>query len=360
MKILYGVQGTGQGHISRARAMAAALRQWPVEVTWLFSGRPREALFDMEIFGDFQHRRGLSFTTQAGRMSYRASVYNNNLPQFLREARELDLEGYDLIVSDYEPVVSRAARAQGRRVIGIGHQYAFGPETPKAGASWLQQEIMTRFAPVDVPLGLHWHPYAENVLPPILDLPDLPVERNGHIVVYLPFEDQQAVTAVLRQFPEQSFVQYSAALQDEEAGNVRRRKADVKGFKSHLASCSGVICNSGFELISECLQWRKPVLTKPLDGQMEQHSNALALHELGYASTTAVFDTEAVDQWLHSPHVTADIHFPDVAEALARWLATGCHASPARLSERLWQHQAPAKVPAPRPGPTANKVPALV
>ena len=37
MKILYGVQGTGQGHISRARAMADAFRNLDVEIDWLFS-----------------------------------------------------------------------------------------------------------------------------------------------------------------------------------------------------------------------------------------------------------------------------------------------------------------------------------
>ena len=64
MNILYGVQGTGQGHISRARAMAAALHRHGVTVTWLFSGRSRQALFDMDCFGDFQHRRGLTFATR--------------------------------------------------------------------------------------------------------------------------------------------------------------------------------------------------------------------------------------------------------------------------------------------------------
>lgn len=357
MKILYGVQGTGQGHISRARAMAAALREWPVDVTWLFSGRPREELFDMALFGDFEHRRGLSFTTRTGRLRYRETLSGNNLGQFLREARALDLDGYDIIVSDYEPVVSRAARTRGRRVIGIGHQYAFGPETPTAGASWLQRQVMARFAPVDVPLGLHWYPYAENVLPPILDLPDLPVERRGHMLVYLPFEDQDAVTAILKQCPGQSFVQYSAALRDEDCGNVQRRKADVTGFKRHLAGCSGVICNSGFELISESLQWRKPLLTKPLDGQMEQHANALALQQLGYATTAAVFNREVLQAWLQGPRVCADIRFPDVAETLARWLATGCHASPASLGRRLWQPRVASPVPAPRPAPHTDKVP---
>ncbi|RLQ23560.1 hypothetical protein DWB85_03145 [Seongchinamella sediminis] len=261
MKIIYGIQGTGQGHISRARAMAAALARWPVEVTWLFSGRPREGLFDMEPFGDFEHRRGLSFTTRAGCLRYGETLLDNSVPRFLQEARNLDLSGYDVVVSDYEPVVARAARRQGRRVIGIGHQYAFGPNTPRAGNSWLQEWIMRHFAPVDVPLGLHWYPYDDNVLPPILDLPDLPVARGEHLLVYLPFEDQDAVSRLLQGFPQRRFVQYSAAITDEVRGNVTRRKADIDGFKQHLASSAGVICSSGFELISECLQWRKPVLT---------------------------------------------------------------------------------------------------
>jgi UDP:flavonoid glycosyltransferase YjiC (YdhE family) len=39
MKILYGVQGTGNGHITRARAMAAEMHAAGVEVDFVFSGR---------------------------------------------------------------------------------------------------------------------------------------------------------------------------------------------------------------------------------------------------------------------------------------------------------------------------------
>ena len=74
--------------------MARAFREHAAEVTWLFSGRERSQLFDMEPFGDFHHRRGLTFATRAGR---RAGV----------------------------------------PTIGIGHQYAFGPDTPIAGDHWL-------------------------------------------------------------------------------------------------------------------------------------------------------------------------------------------------------------------------------
>ena len=195
MKILYGVQATGQGHISRARAMARALQQHNVDVTWLFSGRSAERLFDMELFGDFEHRRGLTFATRAGSIRYLETITSNNIFEFWRDIRRLDVKDYDVVVTDYEPVTAWASRLAGRECIGIGHQYAFGSSTPVAGGDWLSRTIMRNFAPVSTPLGLHWHPYASNVLPPILDLPALPGDQRAqHILVYLPFEDQDRVT----------------------------------------------------------------------------------------------------------------------------------------------------------------------
>jgi len=54
MKILYGVQGTGNGHITRARAMARELYAAGLEVNFLFSGRPADKYFDMDVFKDYQ------------------------------------------------------------------------------------------------------------------------------------------------------------------------------------------------------------------------------------------------------------------------------------------------------------------
>ena len=356
MKILYGVQATGQGHISRARAMAAALALYDIEVTWLFSGRPRKALFDMEPFADFQHRRGLSFATRAGRIRYRATLKSNNLAEFIRDVRTLDVDRYDAIVTDYEPVTAWAGRRAGARTIGIGHQYAFGPDTPRAGNRWWAECIMRNFAPVDTALGLHWYPYADNVLPPILDLPDVPVVQAGHILVYLPFEDQEAITRLLHRLPDHRFIQYANDIESETRGNVLRQHANIQGFKRHLAASSGVICNSGFELISECLHWGKPVLTKPLAGQMEQMSNALALRRLGYATTVTDTGVATVGAWLGSRRRSPKLRFPDVAPAVARWLANDSSATPAQLASSLWTATRDAlpgpdwRITAPQPG----------
>jgi uncharacterized protein (TIGR00661 family) len=339
MHILFGVQATGQGHISRARAIAGELLRHDVEVTWLLSGRSREALFDMEPFGNFEHRRGLSFNTKAGRIQHLATLRDNKVREFLRDRKSLDLTPYELVVTDYEPVTAWAARRAGVPSIGIGHQYAFGPETPVAGHSWWSRQIMKRFAPVDKALGLHWHPYAPNILPPILDLPSLEPERGEHILVYLPFEDQDEVTRLLQSSPGTRFIQYANGLDTAILGNVWRRAASVDGFKRDLARCRGVICNTGFELISECLHWSKPVLTKPLAGQMEQLSNGLALEQLGYARVTGQLCVETIEQWLADPIHPATMRYGNVAGVLAAWLADGAREPLPELGRRLWVHE---------------------
>ncbi len=336
MRILYGVQATGQGHISRARAMAQAFRELDVDVDWLFTGRPREGLFDMEPFRGFGHRRGLTFATRAGGISYLGTVAGNNLFTFLRDVRSLQVKRYDVIVTDFEPVSAWAGKLTGVPTIGIGHQYAFNGLSPVAGGNPVSRFIMRNFAPVDTPLGLHWHPYADNVLPPILDLPERPPEEGQHYLVYLPFEDQEAVTSWLQQFPEAFFHQYAPGLNAETRANVFRHPPSISRFKQDLAISRGVICNSGFELISECLQWQRPVLTKPLHGQMEQLSNALALSQLGYARVIERLDSAVLGDWLQAPNQAPRLHFADVASTLARWLANGCAEQPAQLQQALW------------------------
>lgn len=338
MKILYGVQATGQGHISRARAMADALAAYPVQVDWLFSGRARDKLFDMEPFGNFLHRRGLTFTTRDGRIRYLRTALDNNIFQFLRDIRALDVTGYDLVVTDFEPVTAWAGRLRGISTIGIGHQYAFGGNTPTAGDHWLSRLIMRNFAPVTLGLGLHWHGYDANTLPPILDLGDNDSGDGEYYLVYLPFENQAQVTGWLNRHDTFSFVQYAPGLEPGQARNVRLHPTSISAFKKDLHNCRGVICNSGFELLSECLELGKPALTKPLAGQTEQLSNALALAQLGYASTMDSLDDARLADWLRQTPRAPAIHFADVAAGLAEWLNSGCREPVASLSQRLWRH----------------------
>jgi uncharacterized protein (TIGR00661 family) len=69
MKIFYGIQGTGNGHITRGRIMAKEFQAANLEVTYQFTGRPQDKFFDMEVFNGYQWRDGLTFSTKNGKLS---------------------------------------------------------------------------------------------------------------------------------------------------------------------------------------------------------------------------------------------------------------------------------------------------
>ena len=76
MKILYGVQGTGNGHITRARVMASCFNKLGIDVDYVFSGRANKDYFDMHEFSDYKAYRGLSFSTENGQVKNLKTLKN--------------------------------------------------------------------------------------------------------------------------------------------------------------------------------------------------------------------------------------------------------------------------------------------
>ena len=339
MKIFYGVQGTGNGHITRARAIAPKLKAAGAEVTWLFTGRPRQDFFEMEIFGDFQWRSGLTFQTRHGHVDYLRTALRNHLPRFLNDVRSLDLRGYDRVITDFEPVTAWAARLQGIKTVGIGHQYAFGLDIPIAGADFMGTRLLKYFAPASVGLGIHWHHFNGPILPPMIEtcLSDQP-PNSRKIIVYLPFEDVEAILALLKPFSHHEFHVYHPG--GEQTVSAQMPHIRVKGlsrerFQADFADASGVLCNAGFELPSEALHQGKKLLVKPLHGQMEQCSNALALDRLKLGEVMDELDAAIVAQWLAKSSST-QLRFPDVAGAVTEWLMQGDLTIEPSWIESVW------------------------
>ncbi|MEI7949833.1 MAG: MJ1255/VC2487 family glycosyltransferase [Gammaproteobacteria bacterium] len=339
MKILYGVQGTGNGHISRASAMLAAFKNHPeLDVTWLLSGRDKSR--GCGDISTFEWRAGFTFATENGRVNMLKTARCNNLLHFWRDISTLELDGYDMLITDFEPVLAHAARKRGLPVVGLGHQYAFRYPIPLRGSNPLVKGLMDHFAPAQRSVGLHWHHFDQPILPPIIDLkmPELmPVTEPDKIIVYLPFENLDAIQQMCSHWLDYEFYIYHPQAQQRDAGNLHLRSISREGFKLDLLSCSKVITNSGFELISECLQLGKAILVKPLHGQMEQLSNAAALSELNYATVVDELKPQAIRAWLKDDSRPLQLTYPDVACALARWIAGGCKQSEAELASELWQ-----------------------
>lgn len=338
MKLLYGVQGTGNGHIARARMMAHHFAKRDIEVQYLFSGRPPEQYFDMAAFGDYWHYAGLTFATEQGRISNIKTLRQLRPLQFIRDLRNIDLSAFDAVITDFEPLTAWAGRLQNKAVIGIGHQYAFGnAAVPESGADLRNRLIMRYFAPARFRLGLHWNHFNAAIAPPIINPEERRAAAAEHILVYLPFEDQQRVCATLQNIPQYQFIQYAPQLSDISIGNVAQRKTSLHGFKHHLCSARAVICNAGFELISECLHMGIPALAKPVSGQAEQLGNAAALKQLNLASVMDEFSQHTIEQWLLNIPAQTPQHYPDVAEAICDWVLKGQWHDNEALVNQLWQ-----------------------
>lgn len=336
MKILYGVQGTGNGHLSRSRELIRYLKQDGHEVRVIVSGRDPALLWDMEIFEPYTALQGLTFATHRGRIQHLQTARELNLVRFYADIRAFDARGFDLVISDYEPVTARIARRHRLPSIGIGHQYAFCHDIPVRGQNPLSRFILDHFAPVDYPIGLHWHHFDQPILPPVV--PEFfsrtePVPNK--ILVYLPFEELADILQLLSPFDAHAFFIYHQLQQPEEKGQFKLRPYSRAGFLNDLADCSGVITNAGFELVSEALALGKKVLVKPLAGQMEQLSNAAALTELKLGLSMKRLDATAVERFLGQPDGVR-MCYPNVARLIADWIPKRDWGGVAELSRHAW------------------------
>lgn len=346
IKILYGVQGTGNGHITRARVMAKAFADRPeIEVDYIFTGRDADKYFDMNIFGDFQTRHGLTFIHESGKISHIKTVKAARPWQFIKDVRDLDLSKYDLVLNDFEPVSAWAAKRQNVPSISISHQAAFMHPVPKQGQSWLDRVITKYFAPTQVRLGVHWYHFGHDIMPPFIE-DELADSHNGrHYLVYLPFENIAEIRTLLESLSEHVFECFHPDIEEDyDEGHLKWRRTSKEGFHHALHGCAGVIANGGFELSSECLQLGKKLLIKPLHGQYEQLSNALTLEKLDLCKTMQALDADEVEQWLLLPQGEA-VQFPKDPKVLVDWIISRNWHDTRSVCEQLWQQvEFPEKV----------------
>ena len=338
MKILYGVQGTGNGHITRARGLARAFKNHAdVHVDYLFSGGEQQKYFDMEIFGDYQTRKGLTFIHRNGSINQIATVQAARPIQFIQDVNALDLSQYDLVLNDFEPVTAWASRRQNVPSISISHQAAFMHSVPKRGQKFFDKLIMRYFAPTQIQLGVHWYHFGHDIMPPFVE-----DERNGcyhgqHFLVYLPFESIEAIRFLLESLSEHTFEIYHPDIEEDfTESHIRWHRPSKAEFHQSLHNCAGVIANGGFELSSECLQLGKKLLIKPLRGQFEQLSNALTLETLELCHTMQTLDIDEVENWIAQPAGEAVV-FPNDPKILIDWIKSRQWNDTSSVCKQLWE-----------------------
>jgi uncharacterized protein (TIGR00661 family) len=340
--IYVGGNAQGNGHINRLRRLVPALREEGANVKCLFSGRDLKGFFNMAVFGDdFEVRRGLEMgLTKEGRLSKKRTVLKNTpaMKEFRRDIRELDMEGCDLVVIDYEPILARAAERNGIPSIGVGNHYAFNHDVPRGkGHGKIVNRLMKKMAPADIELGMHFHHFGQPMITPIFDPPKGKDEKAPNkILVYLGFENPDSILKMIRGFNGWDFHVYHPSVKEVSVqdGHIFLNPPSAK-FKEDLADCAGLIANAGFVTPAEALHLGIRMLLKPQDGQPEQASNARAIEELKWGSTMYTLDRNVLGQWLDGPP-GVKIIYPDTAKAVADWIVNTDHSDVNSLVKKLW------------------------
>jgi uncharacterized protein (TIGR00661 family) len=341
MKILFGVQATGNGHISRSREVIRHLKAAGHSVQVILSGRDSSLLWDMEVFKPYISYSGLTFSVRRGRIQYLKSLSQLHLFRFFSDIRNFNARGYDLVITDFEPITARIAISSGLPSIGIGHQYAFSYKIPIDGFNPLSWLIMRTFAPARFAIGLHWHHFKQPILPPIV--PETVPVGNGidrkKVLVYLPFEELTDVRSLMGPFNNYQFFIYHQHSRPGDEGHLKMRGYSREGFLRDLSECCAVIANAGFELSSEAISLGKKILVKPLAGQMEQLSNARAIAELKLGRVMKKLERNAVRDFLADPPAEP-VGYPNVARMIADWIGAGNWNDISELSRLAWRQTA--------------------
>ena len=314
MNILYGIQGTGNGHISRAGAILPELRKYATVHT-LVSGSSNETAGgiqpDIRLHGigfTFGKTGGIDFADTINRLRP-ATLLNNIL--------DLPLEQYDLIISDFEPVTAWAGKLRGIPVVGLSHQAAFhSARSPRpTQPQHFGELIFRKYAPADIHYGFHFETYDEGIFTPVIRnaVRDLNPTDDGHITVYLPAYSSDALLPLLTQIerPVHLFAKHELAAGVFE--NVQIYPVDNDLYLQSLESCSALVCGAGFEAPSEALFLGKRLFCIPMSGQYEQQCNAAALQQIG-ASVAKSADNqlpEMLGALLNEPS-PEPIDYPDI------------------------------------------------
>lgn len=347
MRILYGVQGTGHGHLVRSAAMVAGLRSRGHEVHCLLTGRSSAAFADPEIRASHTLLEGFTGRAAGGRVRVLQTVGQLRFARFLRDVRGFDASRFDLVLTDYEPVSAWIARRCRLRSIGVGHLYAFHHRLRLPGWTGPARLLLRMFAPVYTPVGtavgLHWHRFGGSNLPPTIS-PDLVAaaletrpggDGEGKVVVYLPAESEQSIVSLVGELKDHRFVVYRPVPAPVERGNVSIRPYDRTAFIADLVACRGVITNAGFSLVSEALHLGRRLLVQPIGRHPEQFLNGRALERLGLGSVVKRLAPETIRAWLGGPE-PQPMDYPDVTRSLVDWIDGGAARPVGDLAAEVW------------------------
>ncbi len=326
MAILHlSLAGEGRGHASRARTLLDGLRHRHRVVVWTFGAAYSFLQAYCREHAQVEIRRipGLQFQyDRKGRLAYGRSLWHG--ARTLRSlARTVDVmahalreEGADLVLTDFEPTLPRAARKVGVPVVALDHQSVFAhgdfarlPRELRWHAHGLGH-VVRRWTPKpDLQISSSFYrPPARRGSEAVRfvgvllrdSVRNVPTSRGGHLVAYLRPGTSSSTLRALRECPHP--VLLYGLPPAAAGGSIVHRPISEPGFLSDLASCRALVSTAGNQLLGEAMYLGKPILALPEPGNREQEINGWFLQDSGAGRSLPceAFHEQVLEEFLAS------------------------------------------------------------
>lgn len=302
MKILYAIQGTGNGHMARAFEVIPQLQKYGT-VDLVVSGTQ----CDIKLPWPIKYRyHGLSFIFgKNGGVDLRKTILGFRPFRMLKEIFSVPVHEYDLVLNDFEPIVAWASIFRQVKCIGISHQSAvLHPNAPvPASKDKLGYNILKYYAPCKQSYGFHFQSLGKTTNTPVIrkDIRHAEITNKGHYTVYLPSYDDQKIIDVLSQIPYVKWEVFSKHNKEAiQVGNVSIQPVNKDKFTESFTSSLGILCNAGFETPAEALFMGKKLCVIPMKGQYEQQCNAAFLNEMDICTLHHLSSSvDRINEWVY-------------------------------------------------------------
>lgn len=322
MKILYSIQATGNGHISRAMELLPHLQKFGT-VDFFLSGENSSLTLDAPV--KFRSK-GLSlFYTCQGTLDYWKLAKTISVLRMNKDVKNLPVERYDLVLNDFDCITSLACYFKKVPSIQFGHQASFmSAKTPRPERiNRIGEWVLKNYAKASQYVGLHFESYDDFILSPVIKEEIIKAEPSDHnyVTVYLPAYCDRVLLDILKPLDHEFQVFSREVKEEKKIGNIILIPVSKNAFNKSMINCSGIITGGGFETPAEALYLRKKIIAVPIRGQYEQQCNGAALKKLGVTVLDKI-DTsfEAIfEKWIDDPEVP-QVEYPHSTESIIEFL----------------------------------------
>ena len=305
--IYYGVTGEGRGHATRAHTLVEHLRREHTLVIYA-SAMAYDMLAPLYSGSDVSVRRipGLLFCYDKkghlhyGRTARAALTFINRMGAVIEFLKgHMRQERPDLVITDFEPLLPRVARALDIPYISVDHQHFL----KTCDLRELPLRLRIHAAIMGHIVGWYYHHQVETLVscfyfPPlkpnsgrvtqvgVLLKPEVmqaEVSHGNYLVAYLRRFMDPAVAHMLLSSTRE--VRVYGLGQQPNQGNLVFKPIDAKAFITDLAGSAGLVSTAGNQLVGEALYLGKPAFLLPEPGNKEQEINGWFLQQSGAGIT---------------------------------------------------------------------------